>query len=229
MENIISRIRRCSFCRSPNHNILSCDDPLLFDFQQNLFQKKQEILNIQGTSLYEKIALFESWVLYQCMFGNSFILKAYAVRYLGCTTRDRINIYFQKISNFIWSNELNLINERNSVSENQEMEEEVGLEWYIDRTGDPNLLPIQEVTNINIIMEDLYNSLNIDLFKKEECSICYECIEVKNIVKLNCFHEFCGCCVKKIIHSEIKKCAFCRKTIDCIKVKNKEMESFLKN
>lgn len=227
MENIASRVRRCSFCRCPFHNILSCDHSLLIEFQNNLFQKKHEILEMRETNLYEKMALFESWILYQCMFGNTFILKAYSVRYLGCTMRDGLNIYFQKITAFIWDYELDPENQLNPAS--IEVPEDVGLEWYIDRTGDQNLLPSSNINNNNITILIEESPLHLDLHKKEDCSICYENMKKVKMVQINCLHEFCGTCVKKIIHSNIKKCAFCRQPIESVKVKNKEMESFFKS
>ena len=65
---------------------------------------------------------------------------------------------------------------------------------------------------------------NYHLTEIQECSICYENVSVSNIVKINCNHEFCGFCVKKIINSDIKNCAFCRTKIECILVNNSEME-----
>ena len=119
MENIsiVSRIRRCSFCRCPNHTIISCNHDLLTDFQNNIDLKKNEIIRMMGITLYEKITLFESWLLYQCVFENTFLIKAYAVRFLNCTMRDRINICIKKISDFIWLNEMNKINQMNQMNQ----------------------------------------------------------------------------------------------------------------
>ena len=213
MENITTRIRRCSFCRCPYHNITACNHSLLIDFQNNMYYKKNDILGMDGINLFEKIALFESWILYQCMFGNSFLIKAYAVRFLRCTMRDRINTCIQKISNFMWENERNQpIEEWNNID----------IEWTIDRTGDPNLI---NSIPISIFVETTL--INIDVNKKEDCAICYENTLINDMVKLNCSHEFCGFCVKKIIHSDIKNCAFCRKKIEFINVKNTEMQTYL--
>jgi hypothetical protein len=225
MVNNLVTVRRCSFCRSSNHNILSCNHSLLTDFQNNLHYKKNEIERMDGISLFEKVALFESWILYQCVFGNTFLIKAYSVRYLNCTMRDTTDTYIKKICDFIWENEIIHGETVNS--------QEIEIEWFFDRSGDPNLLPSNSdsnlTTNINILVDESYH-LNVDLeseFKLEECSICYESIKTSNMVKINCAHEFCGFCIKKIMNSDIKNCAFCREKIDYIKVKTLEMENIL--
>jgi hypothetical protein len=167
------------------------------------------------------------------MFGNNNLVKAYSIRFLGCSTRDRLNISLQKITSIIWENELNL----NSLEEQEEEQIENNnnnndIEWIIERTGDLSLLPNTPIINekeINIILEETTIPLDLNLISKEECSICYENIEINKIVKINCSHEFCVGCIKKIINSDIKKCALCRNNIDCIKVKNTEIETFLKN
>jgi hypothetical protein len=192
-----------------------------------MYYKKNDILGMEGINLFEKIALFESWILYQCVMGNSFLIKAYAVRFLRCTMRDRINTCIQKISNFMWENEINLPLENHIDLDSQQ----INIEWTIDRTGDPNLINSNSISNINILLDEFETKMDetkIDENKKVDCSICYENTLINDMVKLNCNHEFCGFCVKKIIHSDIKNCAFCRKNIDCINVKTLEMETLFK-
>lgn len=237
-NSVTVRVRRCSFCRCPNHNILSCNHTLILQFQNNLFYKKNEITGMLGISLFEKIALLESWILYQCVMGNSFLIKAYSVRYLNCTMRDRTNTCIKKISDFIWENEI-----IHGDGETQNSEE-IEIEWFFDRSGDPNLLPSNSdlnsdlnsnlTTNVNILVEvEVEVQVEVQVqefeseFKLQECSICYESIEKNNMVKINCAHEFCGFCIKKIMNSDIKNCAFCREKIHCIKVKSLEMEKIL--
>jgi len=55
------------------------------------------------------------------------------------------------------------------------------------------------------------------------CSICYTGdISGDNKVLLNCLHEFCGECAKKLINMSHDKpsCAYCRTKIDTITIKN---------
>jgi len=61
----------------------------------------------------------------------------------------------------------------------------------------------------------------------EDCAICYESITDMNIVKLNCNHNFCGCCIKNTLHHNDKpyinpSCALCRNPISRFIVKNLE-------
>jgi hypothetical protein len=138
-----------------------------------MYYKKNDILGMEGINLFEKIALFESWILYQCVMGNSFLIKAYAVRFLRCTMRDRINTCIQKISNFMWENEINLPLENHIDLDSQQ----INIEWTIDRTGDPNLINSNSISNINILLDEFETKMDetkIDENKKVDCSICYE-------------------------------------------------------
>ena len=63
----------------------------------------------------------------------------------------------------------------------------------------------------------------------QECSICYEQIEYSKMVKLNCDHEFCGYCVKKIVDTSHTtnlacSCAFCREKLEHVEVRHVEMQ-----
>jgi hypothetical protein len=59
-----------------------------------------------------------------------------------------------------------------------------------------------------------------------DCNICYETIENKNFIKLNCGHEFCKECIKKSLQNEKKdklSCAFCRSEINEIQISSNEI------
>jgi hypothetical protein len=61
----------------------------------------------------------------------------------------------------------------------------------------------------------------------EDCAICYESMSDMNIVKLNCNHNFCGCCIKNTLQHNDKpyinpSCALCRNQISRFIVKNIE-------
>jgi hypothetical protein len=60
----------------------------------------------------------------------------------------------------------------------------------------------------------------------EDCSICYDNTNCMNLVKLNCNHEFCGCCIKNTLNHHDKlcqpSCALCRQPISRFTVKNSE-------
>ena len=61
---------------------------------------------------------------------------------------------------------------------------------------------------------------------KIECNICYELCNNTNLIKLNCNHEFCGCCIKNTLNHHDKlcspSCALCRQPMSRFTVKNVE-------
>lgn len=60
----------------------------------------------------------------------------------------------------------------------------------------------------------------------EDCSICYDNTNCLDLVKLNCNHEFCGCCIKNTLNHHDKlcqpSCALCRQPMSRFTVKNAE-------
>jgi hypothetical protein len=74
------------------------------------------------------------------------------------------------------------------------------------------------------LVEDFGEDLVEDLV--EDCSICYDNTNYTNLVKLNCNHEFCGCCIKNTLNHHDKlcspSCALCRQPISRFTVKNVE-------
>ena len=61
----------------------------------------------------------------------------------------------------------------------------------------------------------------------EECAICYENIKCTDLVKLNCNHTFCGCCIKKTLKTQNiyhpPTCALCREKMSTFRIKNPEI------
>ena len=117
--------------------------------------------------------------------------------------------------------------------------------WEIDRTNNYiNEIPIHMINNYYIILNSLFGNedegptipftqkkiqlkiMPFDVCKEEEqsCFICMEEIEKINFIELNCHHQFCGLCMKKILdtckNNEIPKCPYCRKKIVDIKVQS---------
>jgi hypothetical protein len=62
-----------------------------------------------------------------------------------------------------------------------------------------------------------------------ECNICYEIHNNENFIKLNCNHEFCKGCVKKILKScrifNDPCCAYCREQIITFTYKNETVQT----
>jgi len=63
---------------------------------------------------------------------------------------------------------------------------------------------------------------------EEECAICYESINLMDLVKLNCEHKFCGSCIAGSLNAHNNmycgpSCALCRKQMVSFSVKNPEI------
>jgi hypothetical protein len=73
------------------------------------------------------------------------------------------------------------------------------------------------------LVKDLVKDFGEDF---EDCSICYDNTNCLNLVKLNCNHEFCGCCIKNTLNHHDKlcepSCALCRQPMSRFTVKNSE-------
>jgi hypothetical protein len=79
-----------------------------------------------------------------------------------------------------------------------------------------NIVPVLDVSN------KLDNQC-----KWEDCSICYEEVEISDEIVLNCGHQFCGLCIDKTINTYTNygkpSCALCRTEISTLNIKNQEI------
>ena len=114
--------RSCSFCRTAGHNILTCNNNALNNFKAICVNHITNLNNIN----YIEIS-FRNFLLTEALY-YSYLVKAFAIRYCGATTRNNINICIEKIIDYFKpviqyrKNLLILINSQN-VS-NEEMLEE---------------------------------------------------------------------------------------------------------
>jgi hypothetical protein len=92
------------------------------------------------------------------------------------------------------------------------------------------IMSIHDEANTNINTDTKFN-INTKISECKivencDCNICYETIENKNFIKLNCGHEFCKSCIKKTLENEKKNnpsCAFCRAEINEFEISNNEI------
>jgi hypothetical protein len=205
--------------------------------------KKRDLLSIlDNGDINHKMREFELWLMTN---DDRKLLKSYAVRSCGAYMRDNIGKCVLLIRRKIWMEErdqlqenirirrefmqfsstfsqvVNVVN-NNEVSPGQILESVMS--WIIDRTPDYTIL--ERLRNpVPKKLEIIWEFASEDEMNKEECSICYEQTEYSNKVKLNCDHEFCGFCVKKIIEKNNQPCcALCRVNIDKIQVNSMNME-----
>jgi hypothetical protein len=237
---IIPTRRCCSFCRNTGHNISTCNDRRLFDFEQ-LCVNREASLGIAG---------FRNWLLYYST-DNPNIVRAYAVRYCGCTIRNYMHICVNSIIAKI--SELNAnggLRERGQPAEGQEPEQaRPQRELYENNVFTGRLLHYFGLEPHDIIASTMFLNMmfrirdelthnrkfNIQTSIVEcthtnecECGICYEGKIQPEFVKLNCGHEFCKDCIKEYLHNvrtENPQCAFCRSEIKNMELSTQDIRN----
>ena len=80
--------RCCSFCRNPGHNISTCNDERLYQFEQTC------INNYRLTNSNDS---FKNWLM-QYSIDTPNTVKAYAIRFCGCSMRTYMHICIEYIS-----------------------------------------------------------------------------------------------------------------------------------
>jgi len=232
-------IRRCSCCRSSEHNITHCNDTRLLNFQAILINRRDELREIHSIDIGNKITYFETWLYGQ----DNHLVKSYAMRFCGAYSRNSLQICVQKIISLIWNVQADIFGSLLPTHDYTPLPA-ISIMDIPDYTLDYMNLGLaellislrnnREVTNENRkfkITTILCVEVD-DLDVKEECNICYEENQTRNMVTLNCKHKFCGVCIsqtlKKCGKFKLPDCAMCRAKIDCISVNNAEILNTLK-
>lgn len=241
--------RCCSFCRGAGHNISTCNDIRLMNFEQLCFSSHVSL----------GIAGFRNWLLNYST-ENPNVVRAYAVRCCGCTIRNYMHVCVNSVAARI--SELNAnggLRERVQPAEGQEPEQaqpQYPLSadmWFEQRYGllsasqagtalqSPSfgrLTPNEIIASMMFL--DMIHRIRDEISRNRkfniqtnivecshanecECNICYDNKVKPEFIKLNCGHEFCKDCIKqslKNVRTESPQCAFCRSEI-----KNMELSS----
>jgi len=209
-RNMNRPLRCCSFCRRAGHNILSCDSYSIINFERNC-------RNIIRDAQQNWSAQLRAFLLNEALYESN-LVRAFAIRKCGATTRSNIDECIGRIQNFF---------EQQNNREERNIDTRENLIFNRRNVIFPQNLVLGFMF-IDMIMEihneserisrkfDIKTSLaeNKDcLEEKCECSICYEYYENKHFVKLNCGHEFCKDCIKQTLQNDRRQtpcCAFCR-------------------
>ena len=241
-NNFLSRtrqlIRRCSCCRSEEHNITQCNDSRLVIFQTNLTNRRDELREIPSIDVDNKIAYFETWLYGQ----DHNLVKSYAMRFCGAYSRSSLQLCVSKIVSFIWNVEQdmwgNLVQFQEYVPLPNVIISQDSLDSLDFRLAEflSGLRNIQEETsenrkyNINGVLCVESDSQNLETI--ENCNICYEDKQNRHMVSLNCNHKFCGTCLSSILKKcnslNFPTCAMCRTKIELLIVKDEEILNTLK-
>jgi hypothetical protein len=241
-------IRRCSCCRSEQHNISQCNDPRLINFQTNLISRRDELREIPSIDVDNKIAYFETWLYGQ----DHHLVKSYAMRFCGAYSRNSLQLCVSKIVSFIWSIEqdfwgnqmpiehdyialptVNVSQESLDYLDLRLAEFLAGLRNNREQSSENRKYNITGVLCVEIESEErTTNQILEELETIENCNICYEDKKNRHMVSLNCKHNFCGTCVSQILkkHNQIflPNCALCRAKIEFLIVKDEEILNTLK-
>ena len=201
LRTIINNNRHCSFCNAIGHNIRSCDDTRLTDFENECLTTKN-ICDLTNDSRDS----FKQWLLYYYMNVNNNLIKAFAIRKCNCVINSSPNLFIENIINYIYQ-------ERAEIQDFIPFTEIVSALLLL--SDDENNITRNKFT-INKSIETLDEIKSTELC---ECAICYEDgLQNKNFITLNCEHKFCKDCFKgSLSHTplsqEIPTCALCRTEI----------------
>jgi hypothetical protein len=185
---------------------------------------------------------FRNFLLSECLYYQN-LVKSFAIRYCRASSRGNIGMY---IENIIQDFKPIMEYRRIQLSIIQNTSEQSLSPYLRSFTNNPQGNQIRSIAYSLLFMEMIMSihdeaNTNINLNKKFnintkiceckivencDCNICYETIENKNFIKLNCGHEFCKSCIKKTLENEKKNnpsCAFCRAEINEFEISNNEI------
>lgn len=232
-------IRRCSYCRSTDHIITTCNDQTLLNFQTILINRRDELREIHSIDINNKITYFEMWLYSQ----DNNLIKSFAMRFCGAYSRNNLQLCIQKIISLIWDAEVNMLDSLNPIQNfiplppisimdiSQYPLDYVDLrlsEMLEDLRNNPEEINENRKFKINAILCLDAEELHVE----EDCNICFEKTQFRNMVTLNCNHKFCGICVsqtfKKCNQFKLPNCAMCRAQIDWLLVNDNKILNTLK-
>jgi len=242
IRNVLPIRRCCSFCRNSGHNIQTCNDTRLYNFEAFC------LFHYRTTT----VELFKN-ILLEYSTSSPIVVRAYSSRFCGTNIRANllncVNAITLRIRNIISL-------EPATASQTPEPQmPEAGRTVEVDQPSNHNLdhatasgqdmsTYYQDVGQfidmiLNLRRSYLLNEyvsnrkfdiereiINCDNTEQCECNICYENQSKQEFVQLNCGHEFCKDCIKqslKNVRTENPQCAFCRSEIRKLSISNNEI------
>ena len=219
--NEIHRSSRCSFCNDIGHNIRTCTDIRITDFENDCRMSK--VLSDLSNNSHNT---FKQWLMDYYLDIDREVVKAFSISKCNCRVNSNVDIIIDRITNYIY----------------EEPEETLDYIAFPAIPEIPELLDGSSGVNTNVSILSLYDSISTDRTDKFnittnietidekqseeicECVICYEDgLQRKNIVTLSCQHKFCKDCVKGClkntpVYKDLPRCALCRADISEITI-----------
>lgn len=218
--------RNCSFCRRNGHNILTCNDTQLRNFEAICYNNISSITNRNNMEDEFRNFLLSEWLCYPNY------VKSFAIRYCRAPSRgnidviiDKIMVHFQPIieyrriilsrENIETFNELIHPNQREQLSiTHRLLSREVHTLLFMEMIMSIHETAVNQTKKFDIKMNVCEKPERTN--EKCECNICYEEYENKEFINFNCDHKFCKDCVKKSLQNEKRQnycCPYCRTEI----------------
>lgn len=216
--NYINHINRCSFCNGIGHNIRTCTDTRITEFEEECQLSKtfcEWTLDPRNT--------FKDWLMEYYLIVDREVVKAFAISKCNCRMYSNIDEILVNITNYIYEDqqEINtgLIQEFYNL-----------LQTHSEQEGEGEGEDIQATDKFNIAttIEEIDEQEGVEIC---ECAICYEDgIPKKHSVTLNCKHQFCkdcfkGCLKSTAVYKDFPTCALCRADISAITVHDESVKA----
>jgi hypothetical protein len=213
--NHINHINRCSFCNGFGHNIRTCTDTRITEFEEECQLSKtfcEWTIDSRNT--------FKDWLMEYYLVVDREVFKAFAISKCNCRLYSNIDEMLVNITNYIYGDQeetnTGLIQEFYNLLQTHGNEEEEEEDEVTDKF------------NISTTIEALDEQQGPE---NCECAICYEDnIPKKHSVTLNCKHQFCkdcfkGCLKSTPVYKDLPSCALCRADISAITVHDESVKS----
>lgn len=222
--NGINNSNRCSFCNCIGHNIRTCTDTRITEFEEECQLSKtfcEWTLEPRNT--------FKDWLMEYYLIVDREVVKAFAISKCNCRMYSNIDEILVNITNYIYEDQqetnTGLIQEFYNLLQTYSEQDNEEEEEKVEAT---------DKFNINTTIEQIEEKQCTEIC---ECAICYEDgIPKKHQVTLNCKHQFCkdcfkGCLKSTPVYKDLPTCALCRAdiseiTVHCESVKS-EFDEYL--
>ena len=216
--NHINHINRCSFCDGVGHNIRTCTDTRIADFEEEC-QLSKTLCDFTEDPRNS----FKDWLVEYYLIVDREVVKAFAISKCNCRMYSTIDTIIANITNYIYGDQeeidTGLIQEFYNLLQTHGNEESNEVEENLE---------IPDKFNITTTIEQIDEQKGSE---KCECAICYEDnIPKKHSVTLNCQHQFCkdcfkGCLKSTPVYRDFPRCALCREDINSITVHDESVKS----